>query len=120
MIDYRTLIEARLEELEAMAESSREATATVELDQTRQGRLSRMDALQGQAMAKDAERRRQLSVQRLTAALERLDRGEFGECRDCGEAIAEARLQADPATGLCLDCARHRETSNSNSNSRTA
>ena len=110
MTDFRTLIEARLQQLEAMAESSREATATVELDQTRQGRLSRMDALQGQAMAKDAERRRQLSIQRLNAALKRLDRGDFGECQDCGEAIAAARLQADPATTLCLDCASARES----------
>lgn len=110
MTDFRALIEARLAELEAMAESSRAATATVELDQTRQGRLSRMDALQGQAIAKDAERRRQLGVQRLSAALRRLESGGFGECRDCGESIAEARLRADPATLLCLDCAQRRET----------
>ena len=109
VVDFRQLIEARIAELEDLAETSREATATVELDQTRQGRLSRMDALQGQAMAKDGERRRMLAVQRLRAALVRLDGDEFGQCLDCGEDIADARLLADPATTLCVQCASERE-----------
>ncbi|MEE4638944.1 MAG: TraR/DksA C4-type zinc finger protein [Wenzhouxiangella sp.] len=109
MTDFKTLIEQRLHELEDLAESSQAATATVELDQTRQGRLSRMDALQGQEMAKAAEQRRSFSVQRLKAALARHRRGEFGECLECGEPIAEARLRADPATTLCLQCAEVRE-----------
>lgn len=109
MTDFEELIRQRIAELEDRAESSREATATVELDQTRQGRLSRMDALQGQEMAKSAERRRMQQLQRLKAALQRLDRGEFGECIECGELIAEARLRADPASTLCLDCASELE-----------
>jgi DnaK suppressor protein len=110
MTSFKSIIHNRITELEDLAESSREAAAPVELDQTRQGRLSRMDALQGQAMAKDAERRRAQEVQRLKAALLRLDRGEFGECLECGEPIAEARLRADPGTMLCLDCASARES----------
>lgn len=109
MTDFKHLIETRLRELEDMAESSQAATATVELDQTRQGRLSRMDALQGQAMAVAAEHRRQHAVQRLKAALQRLERGDFGECADCGEDIAELRLRSDPAATLCLGCAAARE-----------
>jgi len=110
MTDFEALIRERIAELEDLAESSREATATVELDQTRQGRLSRMDALQGQAMAKDAERRRVLQLQRLRAALARLERGEFGECLECDEPIAEPRLRADPGATLCLECASDRES----------
>ncbi|WP_376695258.1 TraR/DksA family transcriptional regulator [Wenzhouxiangella sp. EGI_FJ10305] len=109
MYDFDKLLRQRIAELEGRAESSKEATATVELDQTRQGRLSRMDALQGQAMAQAAERRRGHELQRLKAALARLDRGEFGECLECGEPIAEARLRADPGATLCLDCASEAE-----------
>jgi len=112
MKDFEALIRKRIAELEDIAESSREATATVDLDQTRQGRLSRMDALQGQAMAKAAEQRRNQQIQRLKAALGRLERGAFGECLECGELIAEPRLKADPATTLCLDCASERESAN--------
>ena len=109
MSDFRTLIEQRIASLEEIAETSRESTATVELDQTRQGRLSRMDALQGQEMAKAGDQRRKFELQRLQAALKRLDHGEFGECLECGEDIAEARLKADPSTTLCVECASARE-----------
>jgi len=110
MKDFEAFIRKRIAELEDIAEFSRESSATVELDQTRQGRLSRMDALQGQAMAKAAEQRRAQQIRRLKGALTRLERGEFGECLECGEPIAEARLEADPATTLCLDCASERES----------
>lgn len=109
MTDFREMIESRIAELKDLAESSRESTATVALDQTRQGRLSRMDALQGQAMAKAAEQRRQVTIQRLQGALRRIEQGHFGECKECGEAIADARLKADPATTLCLTCASAKE-----------
>lgn len=113
MTDFRKLISRLIADLEGRAESSREATATVELDQTRQGRLSRMDALQGQAMAQAAERRRKHEIQRLKAAQARIERGDFGECLECGEPIAEARLRIDPGATLCLECASEQESGQS-------
>ncbi len=106
--DLETLkqrIEQSLRDLEALAQSSREAAAPVELDQTRQGRLSRMDALQGQAMAKAGEARRQAQVLALKRALLRIEQGTFGQCEECGEDIAPNRLTADPAVRYCIDCA---------------
>lgn len=84
---------------------SKESRATVTLDQTSVGRLSRMDALQGQAMAKAEEDRRQLAIRRIDAALTRLEREEFGECLECGEWIAAKRLEWDPTVLKCIDCA---------------
>ncbi len=109
MDDWRRLIEKQIVELTGLSEESRDSQAPVELDQTRQGRLSRMDAMQGQAMAQatDARRRRQIAA--LKAALARIDNGEFGECVECGEPIAEARLNSNPAITLCIDCASARE-----------
>jgi DnaK suppressor protein len=37
-------------------------------------------------------------------ALRRIDSGSFGECEQCGEAIAEGRIKAFPFTTLCIDC----------------
>jgi DnaK suppressor protein len=97
---------ARRRELLDLAESSAESRKTVELDQTRTGRLSRMDALQGQAMAKATQNRRETELRRIEAALRRIDAGEFGYCTICGEDIAAKRLEFDPTTPLCIDCAR--------------
>src|SRR3990170_5527264 len=71
--------------------------APVTLDQDSVGRLSRIDAMQVQAMALAAERRRAAERQRIDAALKRLDEGEFGYCLSCGEEIAPARLENDPS-----------------------
>ena len=92
-------------ELQALSDSARESRAPVELDQTKVGRLSRMDALQNQAMAQEAERRRRLEGQRIAAALQRLEDGEYGYCVACGEAIVPARLDLDPAVPTCIGCA---------------
>jgi DnaK suppressor protein len=81
----------------------------VELDQARVGRLSRMDALQGQAMAEATDRRRHQELERIDAALARLAEGDYGFCLECGEAIAEKRLAFDPAAPLCIACASRQE-----------
>ena len=104
----KRLIEQR-EQLLAVADSAQEATKTVELDQTRVGRVSRMDAMQSQAMAKESERRRHLALQRIENALRRIEDGEYGSCAACEEPIATSRLEADPGVVLCLDCASRAE-----------
>lgn len=93
-------------DLEDLSEISGEARATVELDQQSVGRLSRMDALQGQAMAQASERQRRANIQRIEAALSRLDQGEYGYCVECGEEIGTKRLEVDPAAAFCINCAQ--------------
>ena len=102
---WRTRLLALREELASAAETGDAAAAPVELDQTRVGRLSRMDAMQSQAMQLAAKRRREQMRQRLDAALLRIESGEYGWCLQCGEAIAAARLEYDPTTPLCVGCA---------------
>lgn len=92
-------------DLEALIAGSKEARAAVELDQTKVGRLSRMDALQGQQMALAADRRRILELYNIDAALRRLEAGDYGNCTRCDEPIAPKRLALDPATPLCIECA---------------
>lgn len=38
-------------------------------------------------------------------ALDRLAAGSYGTCTECGEPVAEERLEALPAAALCIDCA---------------
>jgi DnaK suppressor protein len=85
--------------------SGKEEVQPVELDQTTVGRVSRMDALQGQAMAKASQQRRHIQLQRIQTALRRIENGEFGWCHRCSEPIAPKRLDFDPTAPLCIDCA---------------
>lgn len=103
---YRARIVALLAELAQEDALGAAGQAIVELDQQAVGRLSRMDALQNQAMAKAQSARRAGEERRLKAALARIDEGEFGFCTDCGEALEPARLAADPAIPRCLSCVR--------------
>lgn len=102
---FRHRIETLLAELQGEDARGQSGQATVELDQQAIGRLSRMDALQNQAMAKAGHARRQAQRTRLTAALARIDAGEFGYCEDCGDEIAEGWLKLDPAATRCISCA---------------
>lgn len=105
----RVRLVAEREALLDVADSSREAADTVELDQTRVGRVSRMDALQAQAMAKESDRRRLLALQRIEGALKRMEDGEYGVCAACDEPISPNRLEVDPGAILCIECASRAE-----------
>jgi len=57
---------------------------------------ARTRALRDEAVARLAE---------LDAALQRVDRGTFGTCERCGDAIPDARLLARPTARTCVPCA---------------
>lgn len=97
------------DEVAALSSSTEGERQPVELDQTTVGRLSRMDALQNQAMQLEAERRRNIELQRIDAALQRITEGEFGYCVSCGIDIEAKRLEYDPTTPTCFDCAEMSE-----------
>ena len=97
------------EDLESLAAMSEQSTQIVELDQTRVGRLSRMDALQAQAMAKESSRRRELKLRQIAGALARVENGAYGICHSCDDPRHEKRLEFDPTTLLCVQCAERAE-----------
>ena len=100
----KTLLALRDTLLQSSAETT-EDRRPVELDQQSVGRLSRMDAMQVQAMAQAQEGRRQAQLRRIDGALERLAAGEYGLCVECGEDIPPKRLEIDPTVTRCVDCA---------------
>ena len=103
--EMKQLLQDRLAELSAVEEQNRRDRAPVELDQTRVGRLSRMDAMQHQAMASAQGERRRLERMRIEAALNRIEDETFGDCLRCGDEISLARLRVDPAIPVCVVCA---------------
>jgi DnaK suppressor protein len=93
------------QELLQLSEQEQETIAPVVLDQTTTGRLSRMDAIQVQEMAKEAQRRREQRITAIHNALKRIEDDDYGYCLQCDEPIAEARLTHNPACTLCIQCA---------------
>ena len=93
------------QELEELSSISVEARDPVELDQQSVGRLSRMDAMQQQAMSQATEQTRRANLLRIEAAERRLRDDEYGYCDDCGEEIPDARLNIDPMAERCIKCA---------------
>ena len=106
---FRGLLLARERALIEEEAGGGDSTSPIELDQARVGRLSRMDALQMQQMARASSRRRQAERGRIAAALKRIDDGGYGRCLGCGEMIPVPRLKIDPAAPQCVDCAASSE-----------
>lgn len=102
---YRPKLLAEAEALRAASGGSRADRRPVTLDQQSVGRLSRMDAMQQQAMASAQEAHRNGRLKAIEAALAQLDRGGYGWCDDCGDVIGFARLDLDPVLMRCIGCA---------------
>jgi len=52
-------------------------------------------------MLGDRERQK---LSEIDLALERIDDGSYGYCEDCGEPVAQKRLEVLPFTRVCVDC----------------
>jgi len=101
----RRRLEAKREEIERQSQQAAQSRETVELDQQSVGRLSRMDAMQVQEMAKAQEARRRHDLVRIDMAMRRIEAGEYGYCIECDAEIPDGRLAIDPMAEKCVDCA---------------
>ena len=102
----RADIVGEIEALAARMASSADTVRPVALDPGAVGRLSRMDEMQNQALAKNLRERERERLGELQQALERIDAGTYGTCAVCGSPIPHARLEAFPETATCMACSR--------------
>jgi DnaK suppressor protein len=105
----RTRLQAMRSEFAAEDSRDADASAVVELDQARVGRLSRIDAMQQQEMSMASDRRRAQMAGKIEAAISRIDNDDFGYCRACENLIDPRRLEFDPTLLLCVECAEKGE-----------
>ena len=86
----------------------------------RQGRADRRDEGRDDLEVSDADiqddiefaliQMKSETLNKVNDALSRLEQGNYGNCYDCGEEIAEKRLRALPFAVRCKDCEAARET----------
>lgn len=104
---FRNLLLKWREDLLSTSDVRDESSGTVHLDQQSVGRLSRMDALQSQELAKAGKLRAEQQLRLIEAALVRIGNDDdYGECSECGEPINPKRLEIDPTSRYCINCAR--------------
>ena len=48
-------------------------------------------------------------IGKITAAIARIDSGDYGVCKECGLDIEESRIAVHPYAEYCIDCARYEE-----------
>jgi DnaK suppressor protein len=104
LVQLRQRLRTELDSIQMELETLQQRASVVTLDQTSVGRLSRMDAMQDQAMASGMRERILVRRSRTKAALDRLGAGTYGKCCECDLALSLERLNADPAAPFCADC----------------
>ncbi len=92
---------ADLEEQILLGSSAGEAVA---LDQSKVGRVSRIDAMQQQQMALSTLNKSRQRLVKIKVALAAIESGDYGYCKRCDENIGFPRLQAQPEAPLCFAC----------------
>ncbi len=100
----RETLMSKKTELEQLLSDSVERAATVELDQTKVGRVSRGDALQQQQMAIANRSAYEKSLREIIAALAGMEKDDYGYCEACDEEIPFARLEIKPEARFCISC----------------
>lgn len=106
--ELRADLQALRADLAQQLSAVTEAARPVDLDEPI-GRVSRMDAMQQQSMAKANRAAAELRARQVEAALRRLDEDEYGPCQGCGEEVGYRRLKARPEAPFCLACQAQRE-----------
>ncbi|MFV1997510.1 MAG: TraR/DksA family transcriptional regulator [Acidiferrobacterales bacterium] len=109
LVFYQKCLLARKRAILLEEEVGISGAAIVTLDQSSVGRVSRVNALQEQAMSLAAQERRAAELARIATALLRVDEGEYGYCLNCGELISLERLEIDLSAEHCVVCASRLE-----------
>tara|TARA_R110002096_G_scaffold424053_2_gene631698 strand:+ start:589 stop:924 length:336 start_codon:yes stop_codon:yes gene_type:complete len=104
LIDLEELIVEELDRIRTESKGSEAEREAISPDVSI-GRLSRLDAMQMQEVAKEADRRREDRLAHLEMALEKLDNGTYGRCDGCEKDIEFERLKVAPEATRCSSCA---------------
>tara|TARA_R110002049_G_scaffold249890_13_gene424260 strand:- start:602 stop:946 length:345 start_codon:yes stop_codon:yes gene_type:complete len=106
---FKHLLETQRDELMSSQQMAQSSTETVKLDQASVGRVSRIGAMQSQAMAVETTRLRQQQLRKISTALALVASGDYGYCSVCDDEISLQRLEIDPASTMCVPCASKQE-----------
>lgn len=97
------------EEIERLLTLTKDGVRPVDLEEPI-GRLTRMDALQQQSLARANRQVLELRRKQVLGALKVYDSGSYGMCRSCEGHIGFRRLKVRPETPFCVRCQERMES----------
>lgn len=97
-------LEGEVRDVNAVDQADREGFAGVAPDL-----VDVAEHRRGEDMRHAERERDELELAEIGAARLRMAEGVYGQCTDCGEPIARARLQAQPWAARCIDCQEQHE-----------
>jgi DnaK suppressor protein len=109
LTQLKKLLLEQHEEIQATLQGINDASDTVTLDQSRVGRISRMDAMQQQAMAQAETQQLSQRLKLIARALKKFNSDDYGYCEACDEIISSERLLIKPESQYCINCQEKKE-----------
>lgn len=105
---FRTILEQKLEAVTNSHEEHRSSlSATQDRSDVESGDWSQ--ELENVEVEEQVVNSEEFYIEKIRAALTRMDRGTYGICEGCGAEIPLARLEAKPSVSLCLNCQQEKE-----------
>ena len=108
---YQVQLHALIKALKVAIDEKADFVKPVDLDAPI-GRVSRIDAIAVQQMAKENRLRQKDRLRAAEAALTRIAQADYGYCVVCDEPIARARLSTRPESAACVRCQTISEAGN--------
>ena len=103
-LDQEQKLEQKLEQKIEAKRALLKSDDTETLNQSRVGRLSRMEIVEGHHTALEATSRREMRAEDIEGGLRRIESGQYGNCFYCEEEIDYSILEADPTNTRCSKC----------------
>lgn len=100
---HQQMLQLKLQ-LQQVLDGQHQKAEPVILDQQAVGRVSRIDAIQQQEMAKAGEQHTAQRLMAINKALRHFEEGDYGYCEQCGLSINVARLKIKPEAQYCIQC----------------
>jgi DnaK suppressor protein len=104
LVELESELTRQLEGLERSMRITDSVLEPVRLDQTAVGRLSRIDSLQNQSLARNLQDREKARHGQIQGALARIRGGTYGFCVECSAAIPFGRLYVFAEAPTCASC----------------
>lgn len=107
LLELRARLEDDLERIEQDLENAQQAMADETNNEDRSAETTAM-AIERDMDLSTEEKIREM-ITNVDAALELIDKGSYGVCVSCGEAIPAGRLEIVPYATRCVACQRRQE-----------